>query len=417
MRLYTKIVLSSFSIIMLTHDMSAQGSMNFGRLDFSTFRQPDKDITFDPIDIEQPLNTDDPVRVHVYNKKNIANGYWIDRINPDGTSNAQRKVESIRGGVQIAVDNATSGNVAPKKKQQGGNGEQRSYYTPSPEFRQRRLNAAKEQARIAAERERKKREEEQRQVNATTTAANIRMQSVTNQRIRQDFYNATEGAEKARNVGVDVANDQMQGVQFQNRQQRRSKPKDVGYRLRENKNSMQQKKQQTTVPSIQQMNSTNLQYPVINRAQPNANGYYQLSGRPSRSAIFIMTDNGKVFTGDRELTNVEYVQGADVYPEYGKANEGLGRATQTSIHIKKDQRIVGHYNANGPSLSTSNSKGFVLDPNSVVTTGKEWSSADLSTEKTLEEFKQKTRGFTKEELDELLDDTSTNDGTGNGWYY
>lgn len=421
MRLFTKIVLSSFSIIILTHDMSAQGSMNFGRLDFSTFRQPDKDITFDPIEIEKPLSTNDPVRVHVYNKKNIANGYWIDRINPDGTSNTQSKIESIRGGVQIAVDNATSGNVAPKKNQQGGNSQQRSYYTPSPEFRQRRLNAAKEQARIAAERERKKREKEQWQVNATTAAANIRMQSVTNQRIRQDIYNATEGAEKAQNVGVDVANYQMQGVQFQNRQQRRSKPIDVGSRLRKNKNSMQQKKQQTTVPPIQQMNSTNLQYPVINRAQPNANGYYQLSGRPSQSAIFIMTDNGKVFTGERELTNVEYVQGADVYPEYGKANDGLDRATQASIHIKKDQRIVGHYNANGPSLSTSDSKGFVLDPNSVVTTGKEWSSTDLSMKEALEEFKQKTknktRGFTKEELDELLDDTSTNDGTGNGWYY
>lgn len=64
---------------------------------------------------------------------------------------------------------------------------------------------------------------------------------------------------------------------------------------------------------------------------------------------------------------------------------------------------------------------FVLDPNSVVTTGKEWSSTDLSMKEALEEFKQKTknktRGFTKEELDELLDDTSTNDGTGNGWYY
>ncbi|MBR6638792.1 MAG: hypothetical protein IKL35_00335, partial [Muribaculaceae bacterium] len=190
----------------------------------------------------------------MYNKKNIANGYWIDRINPDGTSNTQSKIESIRGGVQIAVDNATSGNVAPKKNQQGGNSQQRSYYTPSPEFRQRRLNAAKEQARIAAERERKKREKEQWQVNATTAAANIRMQSVTNQRIRQDIYNATEGAEKAQNVGVDVANYQMQGVQFQNRQQRRSKPKDVGSRLRKNKNSMQQKKQQTTVPPIQQMN-------------------------------------------------------------------------------------------------------------------------------------------------------------------
>ena len=426
MRLYTKIVLSSFSIIMLTHDMSAQGSMNFGRLDFSTFRQPDKDITFDPIDIEQPLNTDDPVRVHVYNKKNIANGYWIDRINPDGTSNAQRKVESIRGGVQIAVDNATSGNVAPKKKQQGGNGQQRSYYTPSPEFRQRRLNAAKEQARIAAERERKKREEEQRQVNATTAAANIRMQSRTNQRIQQDIYNATEGAEKAQNVGVEVANDQMQGVQFQNHQQKRTNPKDAGYRLRGNKNSMRQRKPQTPASPRQQINRTNQYYPVINRAQPNASGYYVLSGRPNQSSIFIKMDNGKVFTGDRELTNVEYVQGADVYPEYGKANEGLGKATQTSIHIKKDQRIVGHYNANGPSLSTSDSKGFVLDPNSVVTTGKEWSSTDLSMKEAFEEFEQKTRnkkqktikgGLTNEELDELLDDTSTNDGTGNGWYY
>lgn len=69
MRLFTKIVLSSFSIIILTHDISAQGSMNFGRLDFSTFRQPDKDITFDPIEIEKPLSTNDPVRVHVYNNK------------------------------------------------------------------------------------------------------------------------------------------------------------------------------------------------------------------------------------------------------------------------------------------------------------------------------------------------------------
>lgn len=234
------------------------------------------------------------------------------------------------GGLRISNDNSTVRTSSGRTS--GGSIHSRNMASSKRQvdrqvaFAQQRRAANMKAARNAAQRELAKKRAaqiaENGQVAAVTAATNARLQGATNVRIAKDYYNAGQGTAIARNTAKSTADALMQGPQFLQRNAKVASKKSGSAMAKNMRQNQAKNRMRHQVPHTVYTN-TNLYQPRVVRVKPNADGKYALTGR----------------------------------------------ATKTQIFIKKDSRFGTPTKVNGPRTVQAN-KGFVLSPTAVVTTGR-----------------------------------------------
>lgn len=314
----TREILSIFGVFLILSIFSSSGQ------DFTEILKNKENVfgafrtdyeTVEEVDYKSEKTTGSAINMHLLLKH--------DMMNPDATGRVEsRKItpNSVRGGITTSNDNSTvrTSTSAPKKS---GNITQQNRNSKQAQIdRQAAFNEKRrEQARLAAQKAAQKKAEEIRRENErvamATAAANARLQPRTDANINQDIYNAGQGRTQAKQTARAAVESRKAGPQKIERQQVKTSGQTYS-------SSLKQSAQRDRTRKPRPLKRGEIK--PARRMAPNSNGTYTLPAR----------------------------------------------ATKTSIHIKADPKIGNAKTAKYAPRTIRGNKGFVLDPNAVVTTGK-----------------------------------------------
>lgn len=242
-----------------------------------------------------------------------------------------------KNGIMMTSDNSTvrksSSNSAAQERRRAEaiRKQQNDAYRKAifEQRRQARLAAAREALRKKREKKIREQQAENRKAQAVRDQTNEQLQGMTDRRIQNDQWHATQGREQARQVAreqIGPRRGMIITAPSQNQQSTAMSGQSMAARMR---NKTYLKKEPMPKEGGMGYYSRRPAPPVV-RQKPNKAGQY-------------------VFTG---------------------------RATKTSIFIKADKRSAFKGNTSGPALAKTGTQ-FRLDPHAMVTTGQDWHSDDF----------------------------------------